>query len=66
MLTLNEDRRDILKYFVAAKVGRMAWMVPPRGLPENVIPIDSRAPRVVSNGLSRESKAYDGPTDDEV
>src|SRR5437763_5930800 len=54
-LTLNDDLRDSLKYLVMFSVGRKAWMLPPRGPPEKLVPRLKRNPRVVSNGLSRES-----------
>src|SRR5262249_54548788 len=66
VLMLNEDLRERWKYLVTFSVGRTAWMVPPSGPPEKLVPRLKRNPRVVSNGLSRESKLYDGPMEEEV
>src|ERR1044071_8318143 len=60
VLKLNDVLRESLKNFVKSTVGRKAWIVPPIGPPEYAALRLKRMPRVVSNGLSRESEAYGG------
>src|ERR1043165_6190442 len=55
VLKLIDVLRDSLKNFVTSSVGRNAWIVPPIGPPEYAALAARRKPRVVSNGLSRES-----------
>src|SRR4051794_33363624 len=55
VLKLNDVLRDSLKNLVTSIVGRNEWMVPPSGPPEYAAAAERRKPRVVSNGLSRES-----------
>src|ERR1041384_2439773 len=65
-LTLNELRRERRKNFVVVRTGFSAWTVPPSGPPLNPAVKLKRNPRVVSYGLSRESKPYDGAIVDVV
>src|SRR4051812_5649134 len=55
VLKLIDVLRDSLKNLVMSSVGRTEWIVPPIGPPEYAALAASRKPRVVSNGLSRES-----------